>query len=91
MNTVAHQDMELLQEAWELGGVSFESPSGGGSHYKLRFPSNHCWTSDRNWGNDIGDNVLKQLKNYCSYPLTVIKVALVTGGLPKRHLRLRLS
>lgn len=70
-----------------LGAISFETPSNG-SHYKVRFLNGSAWTCDRNWGREIGDNMLNQLKSYCGYPLGVIKLALTTGKLPSRRLRL---
>lgn len=71
-----------------IGGIAFENPTSGGSHYKLKFPDGKCWICDKNWGRDIGDNVLKQLKAYCPYPLSVIKVALSSGALPMKRFRL---
>lgn len=70
-----------------IGAISFDPPRNG-SHYKVLFPDNEVWICDRNWGKEIGDNVLKQLKPRCGLPLEVIKIALKTGTLPKRRLRL---
>lgn len=66
-----------------IGGVSFDAPKGD-SHYKLVFPNGDTWTCDRNWGSDIGDNVIDELKRYTGMPLSVIKTALRTGRAPRR-------
>ena len=87
--TVGFDDVK--QNFKSIGGSSFEAPSRGGSHYKLRFSSNACWVCDRNWGNDIGDNVLNQLKDHSGLPLPVIKFALLNGNLPRKRLRIKLS
>lgn len=70
-----------------IGAIGFEKPSGG-SHYKVRFRDGKCWPCDKNWGKSIGENMLDELKQYCSYPLPVIKIALSCGSLPKRRFRL---
>jgi hypothetical protein len=70
-----------------IGGIELEPPDKD-SHYKVHFPNGLWWTLDHNWGRDIGDNVLKQLKSKSGLPLDVIKYCLKEGKIPRQKLRL---
>ncbi|MBS0158915.1 MAG: hypothetical protein JSS26_10070 [Nitrospira sp.] len=71
-----------------IGGVRFEPPRSGGTHFKVHFGNCRPWTCDINWGRSIGENVLNELKPLCNLPLLVIKYALRNGSLPPQRIRL---
>ncbi|MEY4706207.1 MAG: hypothetical protein RL042_2412 [Nitrospirota bacterium] len=72
-----------------INGIALDPPDKD-SHYKVHFDDGACWTFDHNWGRDIGDNVLKQLKGKgkSKMPLDAIKYCLKEGKVPSRKLRL---
>ena len=83
---IAFDDVKRNYRA--IGGVRFEPPSSGGSHYKVHFNGCRSWPCDYNWGRHIDDKMLDELKTHCSLPLNVIKYALRHGTLPERRIRL---
>jgi hypothetical protein len=70
-----------------IGGTRFEEAVGD-SHCRVYFPRNRFWTCDRNWGTNIGPNILFELKDFTGWPLPAIKYALKTGKHPQEVCRL---
>lgn len=64
-----------------IGGISI-NPSRG-SHYKVNFKGNRPWILDRN-DDPIPDKYLKELTVITSYPVPVIKAALIFGKKPEK-------
>jgi hypothetical protein len=78
---------DICRNFRQLGAIQLEQPYKD-SHYKIYFPDGLSWTFDRNWGRDIGDNVLQQLKPRTGMPLGIIKYCLKEGKRPPKKLRL---
>jgi hypothetical protein len=71
-----------------IGALAFEPPSGGGSHYKLRFEY-ESWPVSKNTAPEtLTRTYLKQLITITGYPLDVLKTALISGRLPEKALKL---
>lgn len=79
---------EAKKNCYVIGATRVEKPSGG-SHYKVRFTGKRSWALDKNHST-LPDDYLKELCPLTGYPLDVIKVALVSGVLPKKSLRLQI-
>ncbi|MDC3962566.1 hypothetical protein KEG38_52600 [Polyangium jinanense] len=78
------------KNVYTIGASEVKSPSGGGSHYIVKFDGKRSWTLDRN-DDPLPPAFLNQLVDIAGYPLDVIRYALTEGRLPRRLLRLRVS
>ncbi|MTJ55792.1 hypothetical protein FJR38_25560 [Anabaena sp. UHCC 0253] len=57
------------------------------SHYKVKFTGHRSWTFSNN-DDPVPEQYLKELVEITSYPLKVIKTALIDGYLPQKYLKL---
>jgi hypothetical protein len=68
-----------------IGAVSNDMNAQG--HSVLRFSAGASWSFSQKWGNDIGDNALKELIPFTNLPLRIIKRALGRSLKPRMVLR----
>lgn len=80
---------KALRNYKAIGAIRIERPSSG-SHYKMKFRKGRSWVVDRNV-DPIPDEFLSQLVTITRYPLPVIKIALITGNLPRKILRFSIT
>lgn len=71
-----------------IGGIL--EPPDRDSHYKVKFQGQRPWTFSNN-DDPIPERYLRQLVDKTTYPIDVIKTALIQGELPRKVLRLEKS
>lgn len=71
-----------------IGGVL--EPPDRDSHYKVKFQGQRPWTFSNN-DDPVPERYLRQLVDKTTYPIDVIKTALIQGELPRKVLRLEKS
>lgn len=86
--SVSFRDVQRNYSA--IGAISFDPPSGGGSHYKVKFRGGRgrTWVVDKNY-KEVPEQYLRELIEITGYPVLAIKAALIAGKLPHRVIRLR--
>jgi len=72
-----------------IGAIRIEPPSGS-SHYTMKFKKGRSWPVDINI-DPIPDDFLTELVTITGYPLPVLRAALITGDVPTKILRLRIT
>lgn len=78
--------IENVKKNYQLiGGISLEKPVRD-SHYKVKFKGKRAWSFSIN-DNPVPEKYIRELVDTTSYPIEVIKTALINGYLPQKCLK----